>query len=207
VPDRQGYIAAASLKDAEGTHTRRSRKTAPFLDARPFPSGTMQTRRLRKRDMLENRLLHPSAAPEQDPPGKTVARIARWLASTLNSIPDGLIATNRCGEILFMNARAEQLTGWRAEEALRQSSSRVFHLISPQGGVRFDSPLRDACLEERTLRAGDCLLVRASGDQIPIHFAASPIRTEKGEVSGAVVVFRLCQEERAGAPPAAGEGQ
>jgi len=143
--------------------------------------------------MFENRILPSQNACEPAPEG-TVSRIALWLANTLNCVADGLLATNSCGEVLFMNSRAEQLTGWRVEEALRQSSSRVFHIVNSSSGSRVDSPLREAYIEEQVLRSKDCCLVAAAGERIPIDLSASPIRTEEGEVVGAVVLFR----ERAG---------
>src|SRR5262249_41651101 len=127
-------------------------------------------------------------------PEKTLSKIALWLANTLNCVADGLLATNCCGEVLFMNSRAEELTGWSFEDARRQSSSRVFQIIKSKCGTRLESPLREAYIEEEVCRADNCVLVAAAGDRIPIEFSASPIRTEEGEVVGAVVLFR----ERAG---------
>jgi PAS domain S-box-containing protein len=144
-----------------------------------------------KHMMLENRLVSlPSTATESAPGHQTLSKIALWLANTLNCVADGLLATNSCGEVLFMNARAEQLTGWSVERAIRQSSSRVFHLVKPVCGSRIDSPLREAYVEEQVLRADNCCLVAAAGERIPIEYSASPIRTEDGEVVGAVVIFR-----------------
>jgi PAS domain S-box-containing protein len=137
--------------------------------------------------MLDHRITKVTTEPPVD---NTVSRIALWLANTLNCVADGLLATNSCGEVLFMNSRAEQLTGWSVEEALRQSSSRVFNVVKPTCGTKLDSPLREAYVEEQVLRSGDCLLVAAAGDRIPIDFSAAPIRTEEGEVVGAVVLFR-----------------
>jgi PAS domain S-box-containing protein len=138
--------------------------------------------------MLDNRI--QSQTTQEIPSDSTVSRIASWLANTLNCVADGLLATNSCGEVLFMNSRAEQLTGWRVEEALRQSSSRVFHVVRDGCGTRVDSPLREAFVEEQVLRCSDCCLVSADGGPIPIDLSASPIRTEDGEVVGAVVLFR-----------------
>jgi PAS domain S-box-containing protein len=140
--------------------------------------------------MLDNRGLIRPNAPDEAPCDKTISKIALWLANTLNCVADGLLATNCCGEVLFMNSRAEQLTGWRVEEALRQSSSRVFQVVKPTCGTRLDSPLREAYVEEQTQRGNDCVLVGVAGDRIPIEFSASPIRTEDGDVVGAVVLFR-----------------
>ncbi len=140
--------------------------------------------------MLENRLLPVSHVVDRAPSDKTLSKIALWLANTLNCVADGLLATNCSGEVLFMNSRAEQLTGWPVEKALRQSSSRVFQVVKPACGTRLESPLREAYVEEQVLRGSNCCLIPAAGERIPIEFSASPIRTEEGEVVGAVVLFR-----------------
>jgi Amt family ammonium transporter len=146
--------------------------------------------------MLENRLSSaPSLSAKSSNHTETTAsshlpQIALWLANTLNCVADGLLATNACGEVLFMNSRAEQLTGWSVESAIRQSSSRVFHLIKSACGTRLESPLREAFVEEQIFRNDHCLLVGATGARTPIEFSAAPIRTEEGNVVGAVVVFR-----------------
>jgi PAS domain S-box-containing protein len=88
-----------------------------------------------------------------------------------------------------MNPRAEQLTGWSIEQALRRSSSDVFFVMD-DGGSRLDSPLREAYIEEQVFRSSNCVLAVAGGDRTRIQYTAAPIRTEDGEVVGAVVVFR-----------------
>ena len=75
------------------------------------------------------------------------------------------------------------------EQALRRCSSDVFHLLDESGG-RLQSPLREAYVEEQEYRAAGCLLAGADGDRTRIQYTAAPIRTESGEVVGAVVVFR-----------------
>ena len=117
------------------------------------------------------------------------------MTNTLNCVPDALLATNACGDVLFMNPRAEELTGWRMEQALRRCSSDVFNLLD-ESGSRVESPLREAYVEEQEYRAAGCLLAGADGDRTRIQYTAAPIRTEDGEVVGAVVVFRE-ESERA----------
>jgi PAS domain S-box-containing protein len=151
--------------------------------------------------MLDNRLLAPPQKLTPAPTDRTMSKIALWLANTLNCEADGLLATNCCGEVLFMNSRAEQLTGWRVEEALRESSSRVFNVVKSVCGTRLESPLREAYVEEQVLRANNCHLVAAAGERIPIEYSAAPIRTEEGEVVGAVVLFRERADKQAGVMP------
>lgn len=118
-----------------------------------------------------------------------ITRIASWMTNTLNCVPDALLATNAHGDVLFMNPRAEELTGWRVEQALRRCSSDVFHLLD-ESGTRLESPLREAYVEEQVFRSANCVLAGAEGDRMRIAYTAAPIRTEDGEVVGAVVVFR-----------------
>lgn len=133
-----------------------------------------------------------SVAPLGEDPdlSGTVSRIALWMTNTLHSVPDGLLVTNSCGDVLFMNARAEELTGWSLDEAVRRCSSEVFRLLHCDSGECVASPLRDAYVEEEVFRAADCLLTGAQGNATPIEYAAAPIRSEEGEVVGALVVFR-----------------
>jgi diguanylate cyclase len=120
---------------------------------------------------------------------EAASRIAAWMTNALSCVPDGLLVTNSCGDVLFMNPRAEQITGWSVEDALRRCSSEVFQLFA-RSGARVDSPLREAFVEEQVFRSTDCLLAVAQGDRTPIEYAAAPIHSEEGEVVGAIVVFR-----------------
>jgi PAS domain-containing protein len=91
-----------------------------------------------------------------------VSRIATWMTNALSCVPDGLLVTNSCGDVLFMNPRAEEITGWSVEEALQRCSSDVFRLFA-RSGDPVDSPLREAFVEEQVFRSTDCLLAMAQG--------------------------------------------
>ena len=55
----------------------------------------------------------------------------RW-ATTLMSIGDAVIATDVAGNIAFMNAVAEELTGWTFSEATMKPVGAVFNIINEQ---------------------------------------------------------------------------
>ena len=115
----------------------------------------------------------------------------RWLSATLRSIGDGVIAVNGDSEVVFMNSRAERLTGYSGEEATEKKVDEVFQIVNARNGTRPENPLSAA------LNAGspvtleqNILLVSKDGAQIPIEDSASPIRDDRGLVTGAVLVFR-----------------
>ncbi|MEJ8571447.1 sensor histidine kinase [Microbaculum marinum] len=122
---------------------------------------------------------------------------ATWLARTLASIGDGVIAVNRSGSVRFMNPVAETLTGWTAGEAVGQPLDAVFDIRSEQTGEPLPNPATRA-LEEAPAAgpAGAKLLQSRTGELWPIDESASPILDDLGGSRGCVVVFREISERR-----------
>src|SRR5580704_2421902 len=50
----------------------------------------------------------------------------QWLATMLRSIGDGVIATDAAGRVTFMNNVAQELTGWKEDEATQKPLVKVF---------------------------------------------------------------------------------
>ncbi len=105
----------------------------------------------------------------------------RWLATTLRSIGDAIIAADTTGAITFMNPIAEQLTGWTQEDALRRQLADVFQ-------TAFDAAGQSA--------PAATVLVSREGKRIPIEESAAPIKDDRGDTNGIVVVFRDVTEQR-----------
>jgi two-component system cell cycle sensor histidine kinase/response regulator CckA len=115
----------------------------------------------------------------------------QWLAATLGSIGDGVIATNEEGRVRFMNSVAEQLTGWTQADALGRDVAEVFQIVDEQTRQPIPNPAlvamntgEAAYLDKRTI------LLDKSGTEFPIDDSAAPIRDVNGKVAGAVLVFR-----------------
>ena len=116
--------------------------------------------------------------------------------TTLNSIGDAVIATDRDGRIQRMNDIAERLTGWSRDEAIGRELTAVFRIVNAQPRQLADNPV------ERALSTGDInglanhtLLISRDGREFQIADSAAPIRDDSGAVSGIVLVFRDITDE------------
>lgn len=107
-----------------------------------------------------------------------------WLSSVLGAVGDGIIATDGEGHIRFMNAVAENLTGWSQAEAIGRPLGQVFRT-----GPLSHGPLTG----NRRPHIGDpeeVLLLHRTGREIPIEVVASTVNDESGEIAGFVWAFR-----------------
>ena len=59
-----------------------------------------------------------------------MAEQREWLRITLESIGDAVIATDINGRVVFLNAVAEHLTGWRAAEAKGRDCREIFNIVN-----------------------------------------------------------------------------
>ena len=120
---------------------------------------------------------------------KQVKASGQWFATTLKSIGDAVIATDKNNLVVFINTIAETLTGWKREEVLGKNLSDIFNveeinLLSNsvtqviQSGTAIDLP------ELTTLKAKD-------GTATPVSGSAAAIKDNKGKTIGAILVFRL----------------
>ncbi len=120
----------------------------------------------------------------------------QWLASTLNSIGDGMIATNLEGRINFINPVAETITGWQASQAVGKSINQVLNLYHGETGLAMENPLLRTMQEGIPIQLPQCLLLTKSGTERLIDHVATPIRDAFGNVQGGVMVFRDITESQ-----------
>ena len=112
---------------------------------------------------------------------------------TLNCIGDGVICTDTPGNITFLNAVAETMTGWTWQEAADKALTDVFRMV-------------DTTSSEITQPGGhprlgqlpsNTTLIRRDGFEIPIENSIATIHDRAGQSTGAVIVFRDVSEARA----------
>ena len=114
-----------------------------------------------------------------------------WFRITLNSIGDGLMATDGNGNISMMNSIAEKTTGWREDEAKGKAIGEVFRLIDRTTGQTIEDPVNKVLATGKTHGlANHSVLVAKDGTERPVEDSAAPIRNANGAVLGVVFVFR-----------------
>lgn len=110
---------------------------------------------------------------------------------TLESIGDAVISTDAQGLVTYLNAVAEELTGWSREAASGEPFSRVFKVLDTDTGKPVLNPAERAMESLDIVEIpANCLLLRPDGSELAIEDSAAPILDVDGELTGAVVVFR-----------------
>jgi PAS domain S-box-containing protein len=120
-----------------------------------------------------------------------------WCRVTLASIGDAVITADSNGSVTFLNPVAQSLTGWMLEEAAGQPLDSVFRIINEESRQPVESPAVRALREGVVVGlANHSLLIAKDGTKRPIDDSAAPIRNERGEIAGVVLVFRDIGERR-----------
>ena len=120
-----------------------------------------------------------------------------WLQVTLASIGDGVIATDSAGRVRFLNAAAQRLTGWRADEAAGRPVDELASLFDERDGRTVESPLHSALRRRSAAAAGGEPALRArDGSVHPVDVNAAPIIDSASGLAGAVMVLREAAVQR-----------
>lgn len=121
----------------------------------------------------------------------TLRKMERWLAATLNSVGDAVLATDIEGCVTYLNHSAELLTGWTLIEATSRPVSEIFKMLRGDGHTPVENPVSKVLQEGVILElAKGTLLQRKDGTTLPIDDSAAPIRDEEDHIIGVVIVFR-----------------
>jgi PAS domain S-box-containing protein len=114
-----------------------------------------------------------------------------WFSSTLRSIEDAVVTTDREGNIMVLNPKAEELTGYSQAEAAHQFLEALIPFYTD------GEPIRMAEWMQNTIRTGKpgilpegTILKNAKNQVYHIEGIISPVISENKIVYGAVLSFR-----------------
>lgn len=177
----QGWDLELPLVRADGRRIWvRTVGSAEFEDGQPVRmTGAFQ-------DITERRALHAELAEQHE-----------LLRVTLQSIGDAVITTDAWGLVTWLNPVAERMTGWLSAEAKGRPVGMVFNIVHEETRAPSQNPVA-ACLQrgEVTGLASHTLLISREGHEYGIEDSAAPIRNERGDLLGVVLVFHDVTEQR-----------
>jgi len=121
---------------------------------------------------------------------KSKERVESLLAA-LRALGAGVLSVNRDRAVTLINPAAEVWTGWRSGEALGRPLHDVFPLVAERSGERLYARVSEVLAAGAIEELGDgILLLGSNGAKRPVEGNIAPIRGPRGEIAGAVIVFR-----------------
>ena len=120
-----------------------------------------------------------------------------WLSTVLKSIGDAVITTDKEGLITFMNFSAESLSGWRHEEATGKNFREIFDIKINEEIYSPDvKRTMKKSQKEYIPPANQALLIKKNRTKIPIDCSEAPLRDNKENVLGNVLILRDITEHK-----------
>ncbi|MEO0364341.1 MAG: EAL domain-containing protein [Pseudomonadota bacterium] len=116
---------------------------------------------------------------------------------TLQSIGDGVITTDEKYIVEYINPVAEELTGWKVDDATGRPLDEIFRSFHEETCEPLENPLAIAVRRSRSVKTNrPTLLIRRDGNELYIESTASPIRDGHSVITGGVLVFHDVSEAR-----------
>ncbi len=118
-------------------------------------------------------------------------------ALILGALGEGVYGLDREGHGTFVNEAAVRILGWTAQEIIGSPLHDIHHHSHPDGSPypREECPIYEALRDGVVHERDDEVFWHANGSAIPVQYTSTPIE-ERGEVVGAVVVFRDISERQ-----------
>lgn len=129
--------------------------------------------------------------------GQGIVRTEETLRITLSSIGDGVITTDLKGNVTYQNSISESLTGWSDIESRDRSLHEIFQIVNESSRIKVDNPVDKVLRDGRIVGlANHTVLIRRDGVEFSIDDSAAPIRDQKGNMIGVVLIYRDISKQR-----------
>jgi PAS domain S-box-containing protein len=132
---------------------------------------------------------------------QAVSRENALATITLDSIGEGVVRTDLCGNVTYLNGFAEKMSGWFREEALGRPVADVLRLVDSASGAVLRNVVVIVTQGDKsamtTTKCTNCTLIRRDGLEFGIENRVAIIHDQDGDTIGAVISFRDVSTARA----------
>lgn len=124
------------------------------------------------------------------------SRPTAW--ETLDSLGEGVITTEINGRIDYINQAAEQLVGVQAIDALGKSITEIITLVDESDRRSLGDPVRQCLATKSKVTVGrrGLMISRGRGDERSVELTVTPLKGQKGDITGTVALVRDVSESR-----------
>lgn len=128
---------------------------------------------------------------------KELANEKEWLAVTLGSIAEGVIATDAFGKVLFLNPSAAEMLGWTQENAIGKHLSDLLNEVENMYGFKeYGDEIKDEPGWHEAELNDNMLCIVRNGIRRYLSNSAATIRDKEGNDLGMVMVLGDITEKK-----------
>ena len=123
---------------------------------------------------------------------KSKSMLERQHNLILDSVADGIYGVDQRGNATFINKAVTEITGWRPRDLIGKNQHHILHHTRADGSIHpaSECPVYLTFAEGKPRYIEEDLFWKKDGSSFPVEYSSTPIRDEKGDIKGAVVVFR-----------------
>lgn len=129
---------------------------------------------------------------------RSKSRLEQQHKLILDSVSDGIYGVDLQSKSTFVNKAMEKLTGWHSYDLVGARMHELLHHTRPDGSPypSCDCPILQTFSDNQARFVDDDLFWRKDGSSFPVEYSSTPIRGERGQTIGSVVVFRDISERK-----------
>ena len=122
---------------------------------------------------------------------ENLRQLSAQMQSILDSAGEGIYGISPDGKTTFVNPAAARMCGYGPDELLNKAQHELIHHTRADGSPYpvIECPIYATLSDGLTHRVDSEVFWRKDGSSFPVEYSSTPVRSRKGEIIGAVIVF------------------